>query len=168
MTTTTHHHRSVVEKNLFLPPPSSLPPPTSHLPLDEIQQFTEFIERQNPYLFLLRMLSACGDLMYSSTITFHRWRHSQPRKNPWTLRIFFKSSSSTFPANPAHPPWAPPSDPWRLSSCPMPDPPMPDPLLAPPTPPPPYAPRSALGVNRHSFLSVHNCVNAHYFRIQNA
>ena len=46
-------------------------------------------------LFLLRMLSACGDLMYSSTMTFQRWRHNQPRKKPCTLRIFFRSSRST-------------------------------------------------------------------------
>ena len=45
-------------------------------------------------LFLLRMLSAWGDLMYSSTITFQRWRHSQPRKKPCTLRIFLRSSRS--------------------------------------------------------------------------
>ena len=35
---------------------------------------------ENTIEFLLRMLSAWGDRMYSSTICFHRLRHNQPRK----------------------------------------------------------------------------------------
>jgi hypothetical protein len=45
-------------------------------------------------LFLFRMLSACGDLMYSSTICFHRRRHSHPRKKLWTFLIFRNSIES--------------------------------------------------------------------------
>ena len=40
------------------------------------------------YLFRLRILSACGLLMYCSTICFHRRRQSQPRKKLWTFLIF--------------------------------------------------------------------------------
>lgn len=50
------------------------------------------IEKTKLLRFL--MLSACGDLMYSSTICFHRRRHSQPRKKLWTFLIFFSSAES--------------------------------------------------------------------------
>lgn len=48
----------------------------------------------NTRLFRFRMLSACGDLMYSSTICFQRRRHSQPRKKLWTFLIFRSSTES--------------------------------------------------------------------------
>ena len=50
---------------------------------------------QSVYLFRLRMLSACGDLMYSSTICFHRLRHSHPRKKLCTFFILRISSDSS-------------------------------------------------------------------------
>lgn len=40
------------------------------------------------------MLSACGELMYCSTICFHRRRQSQPRKKLWTFFILAMSGSS--------------------------------------------------------------------------
>lgn len=40
----------------------------------------------NTMLFLLRMLSAWSERMYSSTICFQRRRHSQPRKKLWTCK----------------------------------------------------------------------------------
>lgn len=46
------------------------------------------------YLLRFLMLSACGDFMYSSTICFHRRRHSQPRKKLCTFLILRSSSSS--------------------------------------------------------------------------
>lgn len=49
----------------------------------------------NTRLFRFRMLSACGDLMYSSTICFHRRRHSQPRKKLCTFLIFRSSMVSS-------------------------------------------------------------------------
>ena len=44
--------------------------------------------------FRFRMLSACGELMYCSTICFHRRRQSQPRKKLWTFFILAMSGSS--------------------------------------------------------------------------
>ncbi len=41
------------------------------------------------------MLSACGLLMYCSTICFHLRRHNQPRKKLWTFLIFCNCISST-------------------------------------------------------------------------
>lgn len=49
----------------------------------------------NTKLFRFLMLSAWGDLMYSSTICFHRLRHSQPRKKLWTFLIFRSSTESS-------------------------------------------------------------------------
>lgn len=46
-------------------------------------------------LFLLRILSACGLLMYCSTICFHLLRHSQPLKKLWTFFIFLNSWESS-------------------------------------------------------------------------
>lgn len=46
------------------------------------------------YQFRFLILSACGDLMYSSTICFHLLRQSQPRKKLWTFLIFAMSGSS--------------------------------------------------------------------------
>lgn len=46
-------------------------------------------------LLRFRMLSACGDLMYSSTICFQRRLHSQPRKKLCTFLIFRSSAESS-------------------------------------------------------------------------
>lgn len=48
----------------------------------------------NTRLFRFRMLSACGDLMYISTICFQRRRHNQPRKKLCTFFIFCSSTVS--------------------------------------------------------------------------
>lgn len=54
------------------------------------------------YLFLLRILSACGLLIYCSTICFHLRRQSQPRKKLCTFFIFSISvEPSATPLNPA-------------------------------------------------------------------
>ena len=47
------------------------------------------------YQFLLRILSACGERMYSSTICFHLRRQSQPLKKLWTFLILAMSGSSS-------------------------------------------------------------------------
>ena len=47
------------------------------------------------YLFRFRIFSACGELIYSITICFHRRRHSQPRKKLWTFLILRISSLSS-------------------------------------------------------------------------
>lgn len=49
----------------------------------------------NTKLFRFLILSACGDLMYSSTICFHRRRHNHPRKKLWTFLIFLSSIESS-------------------------------------------------------------------------
>lgn len=70
----------------------------------------------NNYLFRLRILSACGLLMYCSTICFQRRRHSQPLKKLWTFLTFCISiEPSEMSRNPgAKPPeqWAPPPYGW--------------------------------------------------------
>uniref|UniRef100_A0A1I8IAY9 Sema domain-containing protein n=1 Tax=Macrostomum lignano TaxID=282301 RepID=A0A1I8IAY9_9PLAT len=48
----------------------------------------------NTMPFRFRMCSACSERMYSSTICFHRRRHSQPRKNDCTCSMTSKSSRS--------------------------------------------------------------------------
>ena len=63
-------------------------------------------------LFLFLMLSAWGDLMYSSTICFQRRRHSQPRKKLWTFLIFLSSMESW---TEAHKPGK--FEKWSWSSC---------------------------------------------------
>lgn len=62
------------------------------------------LARRNNYLFRLRMLSACGLLMYCSTICFQRRRHSQPLKKLWTFLIFCISiEPSVMPRNAVSP-----------------------------------------------------------------
>lgn len=48
----------------------------------------------NTRLLRFLILSACGDLMYSSTICFQRRRHNQPRKKLCTFLIFLNSMES--------------------------------------------------------------------------
>lgn len=48
------------------------------------------------YLFRFLMLSACGLLMYCSTICFHRRRHSQPLKKLCTFLILRSSTDSSW------------------------------------------------------------------------
>lgn len=52
-------------------------------------------DTERTHLFLLRMLSAWGERMYSSTICFQRRRQSHPRKKLWTFFIFLISSESS-------------------------------------------------------------------------
>lgn len=72
----------------------------------------DVIVRCGNYLFRLRILSACGLLIYCSTICFQRRRHSQPLKKLWTFLIFCISiEPSAIPCNPgasAYASWAPP------------------------------------------------------------
>lgn len=59
-------------------------------------------------LLRLRMLSAWGDLMYSSTICFQRRRHNQPRKKLWTFLILRSSTVSCT--------WSDSPEIWEVSS----------------------------------------------------
>lgn len=75
--------------------------------------WTSSVVRQgcNNYLFRLRMLSACGLLMYCSTICFQRRRHSQPLKKLWTFLTFCISiEPSVMSRNPG----AKQTEPWMM------------------------------------------------------
>lgn len=93
------------------------------------------------YLFRFRIFSACGELMYSLTILFHRRLQSQPRKKDCTFLIFWMSSDSSSSSSPPDAFGSPslPSSSFR-----------PPPMF-------PFASRAALfafGVSRHSRLRV--------------
>lgn len=62
----------------------------------------------NTRLFRLRILSAWGDFMYSSTICFQRRRHNQPRKKLCTFLILRSSTVSCT--------WSDSPESWEVSS----------------------------------------------------
>ena len=66
------------------------------IPDHTVIQILPVSEIVSTHQFLFLMLSACGDLMYSSTICFHRLLQSQPRKKLWTFLILAMSGSSAF------------------------------------------------------------------------